>query len=280
MVLAMPEQASLLSRRCGRRERGTDTKPLVVERSTRARFRGRDGGKASRSTGWRDPSRGLVGTWILVGPSVGSGSPPLLAVAPTTPDVPGPPRKGTLPACAVRSACTGGERLRASRAPAAGTSFARFPDPCRSIAAETRSGQPVGCGALESVSRSGKPGESQEEPAPGPSRADFVRLAASHRSRKGGRREASEKEGRHGARPCEDRESSGSCPYVVIVAEVGRRCLVSKKLVERAPKRAAEASERGPRSTRPTAPNAGGVRRYETAIARPGTLRTARSGLG
>jgi hypothetical protein len=37
------------------------------------------------------------------------------------------------------------------------------------------------------------------------------------------------------------------------VAEVGRRRLVSKKLVKRAPKRAAGASERGPRSTRPKA---------------------------
>ena len=108
-------------------------------------------------------------------------------------------------------------------------------------------------GALESASRSGKLGESQEEPAPG-LLARGPRAARRVSPLPQGRlREASEKEGRHGARPCEDRKSSRLLPARrIAVAEVGRRRLVSKKLVTRAPKRAAGASERGPRPSRPT----------------------------
>jgi hypothetical protein len=43
-----------------------------------------------------------------------------------------------------------------------------------------------------------------------------ARLAVRHRSRKGGQRGASEKEGGCGLRPCENQESRLGCPHVVI----------------------------------------------------------------
>jgi hypothetical protein len=49
----------------------------------------------------------------------------------------------------------------------------------------------------------------QEEPAPGSESVDVARLAACHRFRKGEGVAGKEKEGHHGARPCEDCESSG-----------------------------------------------------------------------
>jgi hypothetical protein len=79
----------------------------------------------------------------------------------------------------------------------------------------------------------------REEPTPGSSKADGVRLAACHRSRKGGGMARREKEGGRGLRPCEDHEPGFGCSHVVVVAEVGRRRLVSNKLGKRAPKRAA-----------------------------------------
>jgi hypothetical protein len=146
------------------------------------------------------------------------------------------------------------EMLEPSLAPADDTSFARSSDSCRSIVTSLSNGATRSRGgALELVSRSGKPGESQDEPAPGRLIVDLARLAASSPLPQGSLREASEKEGRHGARPCEDRKSSRLLPARRnAVAEVGRRRLVSKKLVKRAPKRAAGASERGPRPSRPT----------------------------
>lgn len=53
-------------------------------------------------------------------------------------------------------------------------------------------------------------------------------------------RDASEKEGDCGLRPCEVRELGSQCPYVAVkaVAEVTRRRSVSNKLARSAPKRA------------------------------------------
>jgi len=64
-------------------------------------------------------------------------------------------------------------------------SFTWSSDPCTSIATSTPFGAIRGGGASKQVSRSGKPGESQEEPAPGSESTDVARLAACHRFRKG-----------------------------------------------------------------------------------------------
>jgi len=70
---------------------------------------------------------------------------------------------------------------------------------------------------------------------------------------------ASEKEGGQGLRPCEDQELGFGCSYVAVVAEVGRRSLVSNTLGKRAPKRAAGSSERGPSPSRVLAGETVGV---------------------
>jgi hypothetical protein len=78
----------------------------------------------------------------------------------------------------------------------------------------------------------------QEEPAPGSDRADDVRLAAPHRFRKG------EGEGRQKRKaikvvvPARILGARAQCPFVVAVAEIGRRRLAPNKLGKRAPKRA------------------------------------------
>jgi len=78
----------------------------------------------------------------------------------------------------------------------------------------------------------------QEEPAPGRGQADDVRLAASHRFRKG------EGEGRKKRKaitvvvPARIVGARAQCPFVVAVAEIGRRRLAPNKLGKRAPKRA------------------------------------------
>jgi len=60
----------------------------------------------------------------------------------------------------------------------------------------------------------------------------------------------SEKEGGRGLRPCKDQELGFGCSHVAVVAEVGRRRLVSNTLGKRAPKRAAGSSERRPSFSR------------------------------
>jgi hypothetical protein len=107
-----------------------------------------------------------------------------------------------------------------------------------SIATATSSGQPGGGGALESISRSGKTGESQEEPAPGSKRVEDVRLAAGHRFRK---EEGVTRQNRKGVTalvPARIVRARVKCPFVVAVAEIGRRRPTPNKLVKRAPKRA------------------------------------------
>ncbi len=239
VALAMPVKAPLpnLWRTCGRRERGTDARESAWS-NLRRRAPCSRRWKASRSAGWRCPSRDVVGKQASIGPYVGSGSPPLSTHAPMTADVQRTPRKGTTSACALRSSCTGRERLRASPVTAVDASFARSSDPCRSSPLQLR-GATRGGGALESASRSGKPGESQEEPAPGPSRVDAARLAACTPLRK----EAAwhVRRGRTSRRPSPrgSRELGAECPFVAVVAEIGRRRRVPNKLVKRAPKRAA-----------------------------------------
>lgn len=143
VALARPVKAPLpnLWRTCGRRERGTDARESAwsnLRRRAPCSWRW----KASRSAGWRCPSRDAVGRQASVGPYVGSGSPPLSTHAPMTADVQRTPRKGTTSACALRSACTGREKLRASPVTAVDASFARSSDPCTSSPLQLRRGNP------------------------------------------------------------------------------------------------------------------------------------------
>lgn len=92
-----------------------------------------------------------------------------------------------------------------------------------------------------------------EELAPGSLETDGAQLATCHCSAISieERRDAEEKEGGRGHRPCEELESWFGCPHVdIAVAEVVRRRLVSNKLGTRAAKTAAGSSERGPSSKR------------------------------
>jgi hypothetical protein len=166
--------------------------------------------KASRSAGWRRPSRDDVGTQALVGRYVGNGTPPLLADAPATADVQRAPRKGTTSACTLRSACTGRERLeKASRGrpktrPSLGPLTRARRSPLQLHRGDSvevaRSSRYRGRENLAEARRNRHRGRSERAERGSP------RVTASRKRRQ---RDASEKEGRLGVRPCEDRESSG-----------------------------------------------------------------------
>jgi hypothetical protein len=87
-------------------------------------------------------------------------------------------------------------------------SFTWSSDPCALIATSTPSGQLAEV-ARWSRYRGRENLGNQEEPAPGSESTNVARLAACHRFRKGEGVAGREKEGHHGARPCEDCESSG-----------------------------------------------------------------------
>ena len=87
------------------------------------------------------------------------------------------------------------------------------------------------------ASRLGKPAQAGGT-FTGVGTADVARLAACHRFREEGSVARTEKEGDRGLRPCEDLELGSVCLHVVVVAQIGRRCLASNKLGKRAPKRA------------------------------------------
>jgi hypothetical protein len=183
-----------------------------------------------------------------------SWAPPRPAAPPKTSDVPRSPRKGTLSACAHCHACTGRQMLEPSRAPADDTSFARSSDPCRSIAtSELLRGNP------SEVARSSRYRVRENLAQVGMNRTRGLRewiLCGSPRLTAPAREPRVRRQKRKGvtalvpARNLRELEVRARTSYAV--AEVDRRRLVSKKLVKRAPKRAAGASERGPRSPRPT----------------------------
>jgi hypothetical protein len=133
------------------------------------------------------------------------------------------------------------ETIGVSRS-AADASFARSLDPCRSIATATSPAQAGEGGAFGSVSRSGKPGENQEEPAPGSKWADVARLAAYHRfalSRAARARVMRQKRKDVTASvPARIVRAQAECPHVEFVAKIGRRRRTPNKLGKRAPKRA------------------------------------------
>jgi hypothetical protein len=134
-----------------------------------------------------------------------------LGDAPATADVQRQLRKGTTSACTLRSACTGREKRgkpSLSRS-ADDASFTWSSDPCTSIATATSSGQPAevarrsryrGRENLVKARRNRHRGLNRRTMCGSPP----VTASARERARQG-----SEKEGRQGARPCEDCESSG-----------------------------------------------------------------------
>jgi hypothetical protein len=93
----------------------------------------------------------------------------------------------------------------------------------------------------------------REEPTPGPSKADGVRLAACHRSCKGGSMARQKRKEVEASVPARITSPGLVARTSLYVAEVGRRRLVSNKLGKRAPKRAAGSSEQGPSSAEPLA---------------------------
>jgi hypothetical protein len=156
--------------------------------------------------------------------------------------------------------------LRASRAPADDTSFTRSSDPCRSFVTS----ESVGATRRRWRARGGiAVGKTWRKPGGTGTGALASGLCAARRASplpQGSSREASEKEGRHGVRPCEDRESSRFVPVrrkqlQKSIGDTWSRRSSSNAL----PKRAAGASERGPR-----APRLPAVIRRECADARNG----------
>jgi len=142
--------------------------------------------------------------------------PPLLAALPTTQDVPRVAEEGN----AVRMrASKRMHRTRGAsphaRAPADDTSFARSSDPCRSFATSESFGATRRRWRARVGIAVGKPGESQEKPAPGPSRVDLARLAAPHRSRKGACVRRQKRKDVTASVPARVVRARGSCPHVV-----------------------------------------------------------------
>jgi len=80
----------------------------------------------------------------------------------------------------------------------------------------------------------------QEEPAPGSERTDAARLAARHRfSSEKVVRDASEKEGGHGLRPCEETRAPEGVRTSCSLQKSAGRVLAPNKLPRSAPKRVA-----------------------------------------
>jgi hypothetical protein len=156
-------------------------------------------------------------------------------------------------------------------------SFARSFDPYTSILT-THRGASLGGEATDRHHGWASPRE-REEPSLGSVRTDVARLAACHRFRKEGSVTRREKEGDRGLRPCEDQELGSGCSHVVVVAEIGRRRLVSNTLGTALQKERPGPSERGPSSERESAGETVG-RRIERNVCRESgsPLRRARIG--
>jgi len=148
-------------------------------------------------------------------------------------------RRGTSSACARR---THSSRQNAQKALSAleDTSFTRSRDPCTSIGTQLQRRK------SREVSRAvwyrGRANlRKQEEPAPRSNPSDEARLAARHRiarQRAMVVRDASEKEGGHGHRPCEEtRTRVGSSVRRMQLQKSAGSILASNKLARSAPKR-------------------------------------------
>ena len=169
--------------------------------------------------------------------AVRRGHPPTAESAPMTADVRRTPRRGTPSACATYAhapdAGTRDRRMRPGTRPSLGplTRARRSSLQSKAQAADVRRRRRHH-GWVNSRKR--------EEPTLGPTPPDGARLAARHRSRKGGS-VTRRRKGRRSRSPSL-RGSKGAPVWLPArrnaVAEVGRRRLVSNKLDKRAPKRA------------------------------------------
>ena len=118
------------------------------------------------------------------------------------------------------------------------TSFARSRDPCTSIATELprRKSWEV----ARSVRYRGRANlRKQEEPAPGSERTDGCAACRASPPRKRVVRDASEKEGGHGLRPCEETRAPVGDRTSCSLQKSAGRVLVPNKLARSAPKRVA-----------------------------------------
>lgn len=214
VVLARPVKAPFPNRgkTCGRRERGTERGTVDAERSSSARLRGSQTvegipvhGKTAPFAGRRrSVGLGRSGAWQRVSSPAGvrtgdSGCP-----------------EGAEDGNDVRIRSS--KRLRSTREavtrisrPSSDASIARSSDPCTSIATATSSVKSrrrwrvrvdIAVGQTCASGRNRHRGRSERTSRGSP------RVTVPQ----GSRRDASEKEGRHGVRPCEDRESPGSVP--------------------------------------------------------------------
>jgi len=220
--------------------------------------------KASRSSGRRDPSRGHVRTRISVGPLPRDGS-SVTKGAPMTADVLRAPRRGTPSSTRNQRTCTRRRHEKSSQALRRRV--------LHSVRRPVHVNPHYTSGASSMVRRwwwhrGWANLRKQEEPAPGSSWADGARLAACHRSRKGGSMARQKRKEVEASVPARIKSSGLVARTSLYVAEVGRRRLVSNKLGKRAPKRAAGSSEQGPSFSRPSAgETAGGSRRAKRRIA-------------
>jgi hypothetical protein len=195
--------------------------------------------KASRSAGWRRPSRDAVGMQTSVGQCVGNGTPPLPAGAPATADVQRAPRKGMSSACTLRSACTGREKLEKASHAWSSTRPSLGPlTRARRSPLQLRRGNPAevapssryrGRENLAEARRTGTGVETRGQCA--------ARRVSPLRASEGSVRRQKRK-GVMASVPARIVRARAECSYVVAVAEIGRRRLVPNTHGKRAPKRA------------------------------------------
>jgi hypothetical protein len=191
---------------CGRREReaddeypsGSNPRGLVIATVEGTWFGGS-----------RRPSRGSGRNRILAGPSRSHGSLPMRAVAPATTGAPRICREGERRRHVARSACTRRGGYRASRA--RGHVLGSVLGPVHVDRHSTPTVKAGGGDASRSVSRSGKSAQAE---GTGTEVGTGGRCAARRASPlpKKKPRDASEKEGGRGLRPCEDRRARVEVP--------------------------------------------------------------------
>jgi len=126
---------------------------------------------------------------------------------------------------------------------------------CNSLVRGESRGGRGGASAL--ISRSGKLTKVRANRHRGLGRRTNARLAARHRfSEQSGEvvRDAEEKEGGHGHRPCEESRVPAQCPYVVVqLQKSAGSILAPNKLARSALKKGDGTSERGPSEARSSA---------------------------
>jgi hypothetical protein len=183
-----------------------------LERSTPESLRGRDGGEASRLAGWRCPSRDAVGTQGSVGQSSEAGLLPCWRTHRRQRMSRGRRGRERRPHALFEAHAPGARRYthlahRQSTRPSLGPLTRARPSPLQLRRGNppevARSSRYRGRANLAEARRNRHRGLRERNVCGSP------RITASARKVV---RDASDKEGRHGVRPREDRESSGSVP--------------------------------------------------------------------